>query len=258
MPRNVSQAFLLALSLCLVLSLGRPVAAQSAAPVHVAAPAAAAPAKAAARPALPDYGGRSSSLGSTLDGGGAAAPLNPLAQAGRAFEALVIVLVVVVGGMLLLKRSGLLKGDGSLAAKGGPASWASLLPKLSARGPGMGLSDSEGTTEMLALLGSQTLPHSPGAGLHLISVGGRVLLLGATGQSVTLLTEVAEIAPPPVSENHDRETPEDAIAFADYLERVGVASPGTAGAGATRAIVSAATNRLQSLVSSGRDGTGSV
>lgn len=97
------------------------------------------------------------------------------------------------------------------------------------------------------LLGSQTLPNSPGACLHLISVGGRVLLLGATSQAVTMLTEVADFAPP-MSETRGGETPEDAAAFADYLTRVGVTPPGTAGPDVTHAALSATTDRLQSLV----------
>ena len=118
---------------------------------------------------------------------------------------------------------------------------------MTARRPEQADSDTDGMTEMLALLGSRTLPHSAGAGLHLVSVGGRVLLLGATAQSVTLLTEVAEVAA--LSE---RETPEEVAAFADYLARVGVASPPGAGTGAAQATLSAATDRLQSLLANGQ------
>jgi flagellar biogenesis protein FliO len=82
------------------------------------------------------------------------------------------------------------------------------------------------------------------------SVGGRVLLLGATGQSVTLLTEVAEFAETLPAEPV-AETPEEVAAFADYLARVGVTAPGGTGAESTRASLAAATDRLQSLLSRG-------
>lgn len=239
MLRNRSQSsWLLLLGLLSLLSLGRPAVAGPNAP----APTATAP----AHPVIPDYGGRNGSLGSALDGSGAPAPLNPLAQAGRALEALVIVLVVVAGGLVLLKRSGLLKSDGTFTVKGGPAFWSSLVPKLSARGPAASAGP-DGASELLMVLGSQALPNSPGACLHLVSVGGRVLLLGATGQAVTMLTEVAEFAPP-VEDARGVETPEDAAAFADYLARVGVTPPTANGADVTHATLSAATDRLQSLV----------
>ena len=70
------------------------------------------------RPRLcPDYGGRDAPL-MPSDAAGTALP-NPLAQAGRALEALVIVLVGVVGVLYLLKRAGVTGGRSGSARLGG-------------------------------------------------------------------------------------------------------------------------------------------
>lgn len=163
------------------------------APVRPAAivskPKAAAP---AAVPALPDYGGRDGITGAAY----AVQPspaLNPLAQAGRAFEALVIVLALVVGGLYGLKRSGVLKADGSAS---GPMPLLAAVPGfLKPLKPGKTSVPAPGPAEASAspwftMIGSQPLPNVPGASLHLVSVGGKTLLLGATAQSVLLISEV--------------------------------------------------------------------
>ncbi len=110
MPRKPPQFLRHLLPVAAALSLGCVALASPNAPVATVTPVSVAASSAApARPAIPDYGGRNGALGSTLEGTnpGAAQP-DPLAQAGKAFEALVIVLLVVAGGLALLKRSGLL------------------------------------------------------------------------------------------------------------------------------------------------------
>jgi len=155
----------------------------------VSRPTAAAP---AAVRALPDYGGRDGITG-TASAAQSSPVLNPLAQAWRAFEALVIVLALVVGGLYLLKRSGMLKPDGSAS---GPMPLLAAMPGfLKALKPAKTSVSAPSQTETspapwITMLGSQALPTVPGASLHLISVGGKTLLLGATAQSVALISEV--------------------------------------------------------------------
>jgi len=112
----------------------------------------------------PDYGGRDSALPAV----GEAAP-DPAASAGRAFEALVVVLAGVGGVVYVLKRFNLVKigTDGKTTRIVGPA---------------FGRTDSE-----VKVVSSQTLPG--GALLHVVRIGERTLLLGATAQSVTNITE---------------------------------------------------------------------
>ena len=123
--------------------------------------------------AMPDYGGRESAPVAAGD----AAP-NPLAQMGRAAEALVIVLAGVVGVVYGLKRFGLVTPGGN--GKPGRIAWSNL---SRARGP-----QSVGDFPV-TVLSSQPLPG--GAMLHVVSVAGRNLLLAATSQSVSALTEWA-------------------------------------------------------------------
>lgn len=186
---------------------------------------------------LPDYGGRDSALGSAIDNSSAVPAMNPLAQVGKALEALVIVLALVVGGLYGLKRLGVIKADGAIVPRAG---WASLLSaKPAPQAP---------ASDLIALLGSQTLPNASGAGLHVVSVAGRTLLLGATAQSVTLLVELD------VGEESlvNTETEADSEAFAAYLKQAGVTPPPTgAGRQAEQALVGA-TDRLQSLLARSR------
>lgn len=137
--------------------------------------------------ALPDYGGRDGIAGTTYVASATPA-LNPLAQAWRAFEALAIVLALVVGGLYALKRLGVIRPDGSAAP---PASLLAVLPGfLKSAKPAAQAPASEALSAWMTMLGSQTLPNAQGASLHLVSLGGKTLLIGATSQSVSLISEV--------------------------------------------------------------------
>ncbi len=163
------------------------------APVHpVAAVPKPPPAPASSVRTLPDYGGRDGITGTAYAAQSSPA-LNPLAQAGRAFEALVIVLALVVGGLYLLKRSGVLKPDGSASGPlplfaAVPGFLKTILPaKSSVPAPSQAVA---APSPWFTMIGSQPLPNAQGASLHLVSVGGKTLLLGTTGQSVSLISEV--------------------------------------------------------------------
>lgn len=224
MPRSLTQKlWLFALALGCVCRPG------------AAAPPAAAPVKEAVQRAapLPDYGGRESALGSAVDNSGAAPAMNPLAQVGRALEALVIVLALVVGGLYGLKRLGVIKADGQSAPG---ARWSSRpRPRCPAQAS---------PSDWIALLDSQTLPNAAGAGLHVVSVAGRTLLLGATAQAVTLLAEL-DSAQDAVAE------PDDG-AFAAYLQKAGVAAPPAEAGRQAEQTLAGATDRLQSLLARSR------
>jgi len=159
---------------------------------------AAPPLKTPSASAIPDYGGRESAPVAVGD----AAP-NPLAQMGRAAEALVIVLAGVVGVVYALKRFGLV----TPGANGKPGRIA--LNNLSRVRAAQASSGSPVT-----ILSSQSLPG--GAMLHLVSVAGRNLLLGVTPQSVSALTEW------PAAE----ETGDEAASFDEYLSRADVTRSG--------------------------------
>ena len=184
-----------------------------------AAPPASRPARSTASPspgpvAIPDYGGRESGPIAVSE----SAP-SPLAQMGRATEALVIVLAGVVGIVYALKRFGLV----TPGANGKPARIALTGPGLTGRGR---KASSPGDAPV-TILSSQTLPG--GAMLHVVSVAGRNLLLGATPQSVSALSEWAAVP----------ETVEEAAAFEDYLSRADTMPGGG---------IAAANARLQSLL----------
>ncbi|MDQ2686546.1 MAG: flagellar biosynthetic protein FliO, partial [Armatimonadota bacterium] len=189
---------------------------------------------------LPDYGGRDSALGSAIDNSNAVPSMSPLAQVGKALEALVIVLALVVGGLYGLKRLGVIKADGTTVPRTG---WAALLSAKST--PPAPASD------LIALLGSQTLPNTPGAGLHVVSIAGRTLLLGATPQSVTLLTEL-DAGEEALA---DTETEVDGAAFAAYLQKAGVTPPPAEAGRAAEQTLARATDRLQSLLARSRKDT---
>lgn len=170
---------------------------------------AAPPARASAPLTIPDYGGRDSSLPSV----GETAP-NPAAQAGRAFEALVVVLAGVVGVVYVLKRF-------NLVAPGRNGKPARMV------GPRFGRSPVSENSAGVTVVSSQTLPG--GTMLHVVRVEDRNLLLASTAQSVTSVAEWAAAAP---------ETPGMADEFEGYLTR---ADP-TSG-------IAAANARLRSLLS---------
>ena len=165
----------------------------------------------------PDYGGRDSA---PLTSVGDAAP-DPAAQAGRALEALVVVLAGVAGVVYLLKRFDLVRPG----TNGKPA-------RISASSFGR-LPRPESTP--VTVVSSQTLPG--GTMLHVVRVEGRNLLLAATAQSVTAVTEWA------VSEAEAGGMADD---FEEYLTR---ANPNSntpdSGSG-----IAAANARLRSLLSS--------
>jgi len=204
---NLGNLNLLVLALGLLLAAGM---------VH-ASPPAAAPAS------TPDYGGRESAPLTTV---GDAAP-DPAAQAGRALEALVVVLAGVAGVVYLLRRFDLVRPG----ANGKPA-------RISA--PSFGRSPSMNADVMnadVAVVSSQTLPG--GTMLHVVRVAGKNLLLAATPQSVTTITEwsVSEAEPVGMADE-----------FEGYLAR---ANPNTnPNSGDPASGIAAANARLRSLLSS--------
>lgn len=160
------------------------------APVHAAPPASSPPPA-----AVPDYGGRDSSPLAAVD----TAP-NPAAQAGRAVEALVVVLAGVVGVVYLLKRFGLVKpGVNGQAAR--------------ITGPKFGRPPGDEETGV-RVISSQTLPG--GAMLHVVRVAEKTLLLAATPSAVTAVAEwpAAGAVPEPDSSGE----------FEGYLARAAPAS----------------------------------
>ncbi len=132
-------------------------------PVQAAPPANSPPASAV------DYGGRDSALPAAV---GEAAP-DPAASAGRALGALVVVLAGVGAVVYALKRFDLVKpGVGGKPAR--------------ISGPAFGRTPAD-PSSAVSVVSSQALPG--GAMLHVVRVGERMLLLGATPQSVTPITE---------------------------------------------------------------------
>jgi len=156
---------------------------------HAALPSSNAP---PASHALPDYGGRDGIAGTT-NAAQSTPALNPLAQAWRAFEALAIVLALIIGGLYLLQRYGLIKPDGGTSV---PTPLLAALPgflKTATQGKGTALPPAPppgSEASWITMIGSQALPNAQGASLHLVSLGGKTLLLGVTGQSISLLSEV--------------------------------------------------------------------
>ncbi len=169
----------------------------------------------AAPPApTPDYGGRESAPLATA---GDAAP-NPAAQAGRAVEALVVVLAGVVGVVYVLKRFDLVRPG----ANGKPARIGGLIGRLPSP-----------SSAGVVVVSSQSLPG--GTMLHVVRVDGRNLLLAATAQSVTTVTEwsVPEADPAALADD-----------FEDYLTRAAPDAP------RSESGLAAANARLRSLLSS--------
>lgn len=164
----------------------------------------------------PDYGGRDS-VGAFQNAG---TEVGPAAQGLRALESLVVVLALVAGGVWGAKRLGLVGKDGRLSFAPG-----TLRPKHT-RTAAQG--------DPIAVRSSQALPG--GGGLHVVTVAGRTLLLGATAQSVTLLTEL----------NAAESVPED-IPDAPFLPLVAKRVAQT-----SVPAVSAAADRLQTLLSQSR------
>ena len=200
------------LLLLFVLALG-PVSAAPPAPSHSAAPA-----TAPVTAPLPDYGGRESTPVVVDE----AAP-SPLAQMGRATEALVIVLAGIVGVVYALKRFGLVKpGENGKPAKLALENFGAFRRNRGDEAPG---GDSPVT-----VLSSQTLPG--GAMLHVVSIAGKNLLLGVTPQSVSTLTEWPAAA---------GMSADEAASFEEYLTRAD-SSP-TVGSS-----LAAANARLRSLM----------
>jgi flagellar biogenesis protein FliO len=166
--------------------------------------------------AIPNYGGRDSAplqpgaAPNSVDGG-------PAAQAGRATEALVLVLAGVVGVVYALKRFGLVQNG----ADGRPARIM-----LSALGRSRSAT-AQPAASVVTVESSQTLPG--GAMLHVVVVPGRTLLLAATSQAVTAVAEWPD----------GPEGTEDTAAFEAYLARADAPETGIAASNA----------RLRSLLS---------
>lgn len=212
-PQNWGRGGLLLCALCLLAALGT--GSVCAAPPGVPTPA---PAPAA----IPNYGARDSA---PLQPGNAAPNSvegSPAAQAGRAVEALVLVLAGVGGVVYALKRFGLVQGG----ADGRPA-------RIMLSGLGRSRSAAAGSaSSAVTVESSQTLPG--GAMLHVVAVPGRTLLLAATSHTVTAVAEWPD-AP---------ETAEDTAAFAAYLARAGASEAQLPESG-----LAAANTRLRSLLS---------
>ena len=177
-------------------------------PVYAGPPAPAPPAKAA----VPDYGGRESAMPAV----GESAP-DPAASAGRALEALVVVLAGVGGVVYGLKRFNLVKSSADGTAR--------------ITGPVFGRPAS-GKDSAVTVVSSQSLPG--GAMLHVVRVGERNLLLAATAQSVTSITEW---------DTPDQEAATLSDGFEDYLARADP-NPRDSASG-----IAAANARLRSLLS---------
>lgn len=175
-----------------------------------AAPSSTAPPASAA---TPDYGGRDSAMPAV----GTSAP-DPAASAGRALEALVVVLAGVGGVVYVLKRFNLVKSsaDGKSARITGSVFGRTARDQNSA----------------VTVVSSQSLPG--GAMLHVVRVGEKNLLLAATAQSVTSITEWD--AP-------DSEAATLAGEFEEYLTR---ADPNLSDSASG---IAAANARLRSLLS---------
>ena len=176
-----------------------------------AAPPAGAPAPPSAS-AIPDYGGRESGPVAVSD----TAP-NPLAQMGRAAEALLIVLAGVVGVVYALKRFGLVTPGEN--GKPGRIAWSGLSRVRPAQLSG---------DIPVTVLSSQTLPG--GAMLHVVSVAGRKSAAGsnaAVGVGADRMARCEEAGAEPE-------------AFDEYLSRADAASVGTG--------LAAANARLRSLM----------
>lgn len=183
------------------------------------APVCAAPPAPSASAAIPDYGGRESAPLGT----GTEAP-NPAAQAGRAVEALVLVLLGIGGVIYGMKRFGLVQPG----TNGKPAriNFAGLSAAASR--------PAAGAASPITVEASQTLPG--GTVLHLVTVRGRTLLLGATPQSVQTLTEWRD---------GPAEADDETQAFEAYLARANAAAGDTTDSGSA---LSAANTRLRSLL----------
>ena len=179
---------------------------------------------------LPDYGGRDAPL-MPSDAAGTALP-NPLAQAGRALEALVIVLVGVVGVLYLLKRLGV-TGTRQSPPELGAGGRSSLFP-WGAKNTRLPATSVAGSPFSLNIVQSQALPGAGGATLHLLSVNDdTLLLLGATPQGITLLAQWDDDGEKETVE----EAPAEKAAFDEYLRFAGIGSgpsPARAAGGAHR------------------------
>ena len=191
-PHYWGRGGLLTLCLLAALETGRVCAAPQAAPAPPSA-------------AIPNYGGRDSAPLAAGD----AAP-NPAAQAGRAVEALILVLAGIVGAVYALKRFGLVQGG----TDGKPA-------RIMLSGLGRTIPVSAGPAAFdVTVESSQTLPG--GAMLHVVAVPGRTLLLAATSHTVTAVAEwPAGLA-----------AAEDNAAFEEYLARADAPETGIAAANA--------------------------
>ena len=187
---------------------------------------------------IPDYGGRDGAAGASFEGAAGVDAPNPLAQAWRAFEALVIVLALVFGGLYLLKRYGVLEA-GKFSHKGAGGAGAAL--RAAARMRITGSAPADSGDGAIQLLSTQPLPGNPGACVHLLTIDGKSFLVGATSQSVTLMSEWEHDDP----EDGPDVTPQ---AFSDYLTRQGAPAPGPFEHDIVESRVSEANERLREML----------
>ena len=201
-----------ALICCLLAALGT--AKVSAAPPPTPAPA-----------AIPNYGARDSAPPAAGDAAPNSVDGGPAAQAGRAVEALVLVLAGIVGVVYALRRFGLVQGG----TDGRPA-------RIVLAGLGRARSAAVGSSSSIVTIeSSRTLPG--GAMLHVVVVPGRTLLLAATSHTVTAVAEWPD----------GSEAAGDTAAFEDYLARAG--APEQTPEQTPESGLAAANARLRSLLS---------
>ena len=176
----------------LMVACSQPQAA-SAAPAGQVAPVSSSPPPA---PVMPDYGGRESDIAPTVPKDAGTQTTDPIGQAMHAVEALAIVLGLVVFVVFALKRSGLVKTTGADQPFRSAVARAAVdrlaRPAKPRRAPAAQAARNATPSGQIQLLCSQDLDE--GSSLHLVSVNGRTLLLGASTQVVNVLMQWDEAA----------------------------------------------------------------
>lgn len=194
-------------------------------------------------------------MGSIAAAHGSSNSPSPLSQAWRAFEALVLVLALIVGGLYGLKRAGIIQADGvggvmPSTPRAASFSLARVISQVFA--PKLGtppslLSPASSQSAWLERLESQPLPGTAGASLHLVSLGGRTLLVGATAASISLITELGSAPQAPFAPGLQA-VPEPAPprGFDAFLAQADAAPARVPNE--TELLLNATTMRLQALV----------
>jgi hypothetical protein len=133
------------------------------------------------------------------------ASIDPVGQAERAVESLVIVLVLVVGVVFAIKRSGLLKNAPPAQTGQFRTAVVNAAANRFAR-PGKPLrapmtakphASSPATKDSIRVLRSEALDEN--TRLHLVCVNGKTLLLGASAQAVGVLAQWDDVPQEPAA-----------------------------------------------------------